>query len=178
VNKLIVFISCCLLLACQPQTDDLQGFIEEVANNDPLPLEPYPEFTKTPAFHYGATNLRSPFQRPKSQVIQTIANDQANCLQPDVGRNKGALEYYGLDALTITGFFSGRQLQWVLFQANDGSLHRAGIGDYVGLFFGKITNINQGMVYITEMLPDGAGCWQQKQNTLSMPDKSGEKNDV
>lgn len=175
MSRFTVLVCCTLLFACQPQTDDLQLFIDEVANNSPAPLEPYPEFQKTPAFHYAAANLRSPFQRPKNPVIETVTNKRANCLQPDVGRNKSALEYYGLDALTITGFFTGRNLRWVLFQANDGSLHKAGVGDHLGLFFGKITNIRDGMVYITEMLPDGAGCWQQKQNTLSMPDKSGEK---
>ena len=44
------------------------------------------------------------------------------------------------------------------------------------LFFGKIDYIQNGTVSFTEMLPDGAGCWQKKQATITMLSKAGENN--
>ena len=131
-----------------------------------------------PAFEYKAGELRSPFQRPKGQIVETVQTRQANCLQPDYSRQKSALEQYGMDALTIAGTFTSAGKNWVLITANDGTLHKATSGDYVGLFFGKITSIQNGTVSITEMLPDGAGCWQTKQATLSMSSKAGENDNV
>jgi type IV pilus assembly protein PilP len=84
------------------------------------------------------------------------------------------LEKFGIDALSITGVFQSNGKKWVLIKSNTGSLFKATIGDYLGLFFGKIDSIQNGTVSFTEMLPDGAGCWQKKQVTLTMLSKAGE----
>ena len=178
MRKLIALLTPGLLVGCQPQTSDLGQFIEGVKQNTPVMIEAYPEFEAQPAFEYKASGLRSPFQRPKGKTVETVQTQKANCLQPDFSRQKHALEQYGMDALTISGTFTNAGTQWVLIKANDGSLHKATLGDYVGLFFGKITSIKDGTVSITEMLPDGAGCWQKKQATLSMSSKAGENDNV
>ena len=178
MKKLASLIAPVLLVGCQAQTDDLNQFIAEVKQNTPVMIEPYPEFTTMPAFEYKAADLRSPFQRPKTKRQETVQTQKANCLQPDFSRNKQPLEQYGMDALTVSGTFTSAGKNWVLIKANDGTLHKATSGDYVGLFFGKITSIQNGTISITEMLPDGAGCWQRKQATLSMSSQAGENDNV
>jgi len=167
-----------LLAGCSPQMADLQQYVAQVKQNTKPSIEPYPDFHKTPAFKYQAGSLRSPFQRPKGQVPEKVQVSKANCLQPDFSRAKEPLEHYGLDALKIKGFFTNHQGTWALIQANDGTLHQAKAGDHLGLFFGRINSISNGKVSITEMLPDGTGCWQKKQTTLTMSSTAGEQNNV
>lgn len=178
MKKLVMLFAPLALGGCQVQTDDLGQFIAQVKQNTPVITEPYPEFKTMPAFEYKATDLRSPFQRPKNKTVETVQTQKANCLQPDFSRSKHALESYGMDALMVSGMFTSAGRDWVLIKANDGTLHKATLGDYVGLFFGKITSIKDGTVSITEMLPDGAGCWQRKQATLSMSSQAGENDNV
>ncbi|GGD73620.1 pilus assembly protein PilP [Lacimicrobium alkaliphilum] len=175
ILSLFVFV---LLTACQPNVDDLKAFVSEVEQNTRVSIESYPEFSKTPAFVYEANQKRSPFQRPRGQVAERVQPQKANCMQPDFSRTKQPLERYGTDALSIKGFFSRNSKIWAMIQANDGSLHKASVGDRLGLFFGRITDISNGKVSITEMLPDGTGCWQEKQATLTMSSKAGENDNV
>lgn len=178
MKKLWVLFVPFILSGCYVETDDLARHIADVKEKTKVKIEPYPKFTTMPAFQYQAISLRSPFQRPKNNLIATANEERANCTQPNFSRTKSALEGYGLDALTVSGVFTSAGRKWALIKANDGSLHKATSGDYLGLFFGKITSINNGSVMITEMLPDGAGCWQKKQATINMASQAGENSNV
>ena len=178
MNKLFLIGLIILLSGCEAQTDDLVTFVVDVKQNTKISIEPYPEFATMPAFEYKSYDLRSPFQRPDNVSVQTSAVARANCTQPNFNRRKQPLEAYGLDSLAISGSFTSKGKKWVLITANDGSLHKATTGDYLGLFFGKITSINNNTIALIEMLPDGAGCWQQKQATLTMSSQAGENDNV
>jgi type IV pilus assembly protein PilP len=173
---LLIFVFC--MTACQPKTDDLTTYVAQVKQNTKVSIEPYPEFMTMPAFKYNAKELRSPFQRPKNLVLEQVNKPQVNCLQPNFGRNKQPLEQYGLDALNVIGEFTTNGSQYALIQANDNSLHKVKAGNRIGLFFGTIDRVESGTLYITEMLPDGTGCWQVKKTTLSMSSKPGETDNV
>jgi len=178
MKHLKVVLAVALLTSCEAKVDDLQVFIAEVKQNTTVNIEPYPEFESKPTFIYSADALRSPFQRPRNTGagVKVKVASQPNCAQPDFNRSKQALEKFGVDALSITGVFQSHGKQWALIQSNTGTLFKATIGDYLGLFFGKIDSIQNGTVSFTEMLPDGAGCWQKKQATLTMLSKAGENN--
>lgn len=167
-----------LLIGCKADTTDLQQFVEKVQTATPPPIEPYPEFKPIPPFLYEAQNERSPFVRPKNQDLALQDKSTENCLQPNVGRVKEALEAYGTDALTVQGFFTSQGRNWALIVANDGSLHRVTVGNYLGLFFGRITRITQNAIFYTEQLPDGAGCWQEKRSKLTTSNGAGEVTNV
>lgn len=173
-----VLLLAAVLSGCNSDMSDLQEFFNKVALSTPHPIEPYPEFQPVPAYKYEASDLRSPFVRPQSQELALQDQRTNNCVQPNINRQKEALEAYGIDALAIQGFFSSKGRKWVLITANDGTLHRATTGNYLGLFFGRITDISQDTVYFTEQLPDGAGCWQEKRSRLSLSDGSGEVSNV
>tara|TARA_R110000868_G_scaffold361772_4_gene623782 strand:+ start:245 stop:778 length:534 start_codon:yes stop_codon:yes gene_type:complete len=175
--KLVVIGALAVVLSsCDTKIDDLQLYIAEVQQNTPVNIEPYPQFDAKPTFIYAADTLRSPFQRPRNTGVEIKASSQPNCAQPDFARTKQPLEKFGIDALSITGVFTSNGQKWALVQSNTGGLFKVTKGDYLGLFFGKIDSINDGTVSFTEMLPDGAGCWQKKQATLTMLSKAGENN--
>lgn len=178
MKKLSMLMVAAALAGCEAQTDDLVNYVVEVKQTTPVSIEPYPEFVTMPPFEYKAAELRSPFKRPRNVAVQTVETKRDNCLQPNFNRTKQPLEAYGLDALSISGTFTSQGKMWALITANDGSLHRATAGDYLGLFFGRITSINDGKISIREMLPDGAGCWQRNEATLSMSSQAGENDNV
>ncbi|MCW8090928.1 pilus assembly protein PilP [Alteromonas sp. ASW11-130] len=174
----LVLVSTFLLTACAPSLNDLTTFTAQVKANTQVNIEPYPEFTKPPSAQYTAQNMRSPFTRPKESSTPVAVAKQANCLQPDFSRKKARLEEYGLDALALSGSFTTQGTRWALFKSNDGSLHKAQIGSRIGLFYGKIKEINNKSVKIEQLLPDGAGCWQRKEVTLTMSSAAGENENV
>lgn len=178
MNRVIIVLMLVVLCSCSADTSDLQQFIARVQTSTPPPIEPLPEFKPVPAFIYEAESLRSPFIRPRNQGLDIQDSSQANCAQPDVNRQRGALEAFGTDALKIQGFFTSKGKKWVLITASDGSLHSATIGDRIGLFFGEITKITDDTVYFTEQLPDGAGCWKSESSQLSMSNDAGDVNNV
>ena len=177
--KRLIIASCLGLLAgCQTDVSDLQAFIHEVKSNTSVSIEPYPEFTRRPAFEYEGESRRNPFQRPKRQDFEVAKSGQANCPQPDFRRNKQPLERYGIDALQFKGSFESRGKRYALVQSNDGSLYRVTKGDYLGLFYGQVTQINSKEIVIKEMLPDGTGCWQAKEAKLTRATAAGVQEDV
>ncbi|NMH60044.1 pilus assembly protein PilP [Alteromonas ponticola] len=174
-----LMIMCAVVMSgCSPTLNDLTAYTAQVKSTTQVNIEPYPEFTKPPSAQYTAQNMRSPFTRPREVTTPVAVAKQANCLQPDFNRKKARLEEYGLDALALSGSFTTQGTQWALFKSNDGSLHKAQIGSRIGLFYGKIKEINNKSVRIEQLLPDGAGCWQRKEVTLTMASAAGENENV
>ncbi|MFT5276657.1 MAG: type IV pilus assembly protein PilP [Glaciecola sp.] len=180
LNKSLVLATCIGMSACSAQIDDLIVYTDGVKAKTNVSIEEYPEFKQLQPVNYTASNLRSPFQRLQqgAEASSKVTVQTANCAQPNRQRAKQKLESYGIDALQMTGVFSIGGQKWVLIKGNDGSLHKAKRGQYIGLFFGKITNITDKEVVIEEMLPDGAGCWKAKTATLTMSSVTGENDNV
>lgn len=176
----LIFILVTLLgiTACSPKLDDLVAYTEDVKRRPQAQVEPYPEFMPQPAFVYSAGDKRSPFQATGKAAAPKEVQSQTSCLQPDFSRVKQPLEQFGIDALSLTGNFVANGVRWVLFKSSDGGLHKATQGSRLGLFFGKIIAINDSSITIEELLPDGAGCWQRQETTLTMAARAGEKNNV
>ncbi|WP_416307066.1 pilus assembly protein PilP [Neptunicella sp. SCSIO 80796] len=178
MRKWLLVCSASLLAACQPDVSDLQLKVDEIKANTTVTVEPYPEFKRMPVFEYKAENRRSPFQRLTSEITEIPESLQKNCLQPDFKRKKQPLERFGIDALEIRGSFTAKGVKWALIQTNNGGLHKVKVGDHLGLFFGRVTSITNGAVFITEMLPDGTGCWQTKEAKLTRSSTAGEQTNV
>lgn len=177
--KHLVLITATLLVsACAPRIDDLVAYTSQVKQTTQVRIEPYPEFETQPPFKYAAQHMRSPFSRPRGQNEAPVVVQKANCIQPNYQRSKEELESYGLDAIALSGSFSISGKQWVLFKTNDGGLYKGTIGTHLGLFHGKIKRITGDSVIIDELLPDGAGCWQQKETTLTKMALTGEQDNV
>ena len=176
----LVLATCIGLSACSAQLDDLIAYTDSIKANTNVSIEEYPEFEQLKPVNYTASNMRSPFQRLRqgNEEAATVVQQTANCSQPNRQRPKEKLESYGIDALQMAGVFSTGGQKWVLIKANDGSLHKAKRGQYIGLFFGKIINITDKEVVIEEMIPDGAGCWKTKTATLTMSSVAGENDNV
>lgn len=92
----------------------------------------------------------------------------SGCLSPDPRRRKQPLEKFAISDLTMRGTLGELGVTWGLVEASDATLHRVSVGSYVGFFNGKVTNVNQQQVAVVELIPDGAGCWSERDTVIKM----------
>ena len=171
---LIVVISPVLLTGCFDDNDDLKAFINQVHKNTTHYIKPMPEISKFTHFDYSASALRSPFVAPKPEAIQEKIQQMSGCLSPDPRRRKQPLEKYSLGDLTMRGTLGELGIVWALVEASDKTLHRVSVGNYLGLFNGRITEVSDNNIKVVELIPDGAGCWVEREATIVMAESSAE----
>ena len=168
MNRLFYILAIVLTTsACTHNTDDLVAFTTSVQSQTQVAIEPAPSFATLPPYEYRSTALRSPFVLPSTQIPAAVQVVQKNCLTPNFSRPKQGLEHYGVDAIQFSGVLRSAQQKFALFTTNDGKVHKAQRGDYIGLFHGKITGISAQSIDVLQLIPDGAGCYQKKQISLS-----------
>jgi len=153
---------------CFDDKSDLHEHIATVQSNTPNVIEPMPAISKFGHFDYSAQDLRSPFDEPKAEAIQQKIQQMSGCLSPDPRRRKQPLEKFPLSNLSMRGTLGEKDVTWALVEASDATLHRVAVGSYLGLNNGHITTINQLDVKVKELIPDGAGCWVERETTIKM----------
>ncbi|WNC68827.1 pilus assembly protein PilP [Thalassotalea nanhaiensis] len=173
--RYLVLLSVFLLSACFDDLTDLHAHIDKVKASTPNKIEPMPPLAEFNHFDYSAFALRSPFVAPKPEAIQEKMQQMSDCLHPDPRRRKQPLEKFALESLNMRGTLGEEGIIWALVEAADQTLHRVSIGSYLGLYNGRITNVGQEEIIIVELIPDGAGCWVERETTVSMiePDQEG-----
>ncbi len=167
-KKLLLLPLIVLMSGCFDDTTEQRAFMDEVKASTKPKVEPIPEITQFEHFEYSAGNLRSPFVAPEPEVIQDTLVQVQSCLHPDPKRKKEPLEGFPLDNLTMRGTLGEGEQIWALITASDETLHRVTVGNYVGLYNGKITQVQSNFIEILEMIPDGAGCWKERLTKLEM----------
>lgn len=157
---------------CFDDTSDLRTHIADVQANTPNVIKPMPEISKFGHFVYSSQSLRSPFDKPKAEAIQQKIQQMSGCLSPDPRRRKQPLEKFPLSNLSMRGTLGEQEVIWALVEASDATLHRVAVDSFLGLNNGRITKVNQFDVKVMELIPDGAGCWVERETTITMV-KSG-----
>ena len=166
--KKLALISVVLLSGCFDNNNDIKEFIVEVQKNTTASIPPMVKVPEFQHVNYTSSNQRSPFVLPQPEAIQERIQQMAGCLSPDPRRRKQPLEKYSLSNLTMRGTLGELGITWALIEANDHSLHRVSEGAYVGMYNGKITEVNEEYIKILELVPDGAGCWVERESTIAM----------
>lgn len=166
--KKLIFIAVLALSGCFNDTSAIKEHMATVQENTKAYIAPMPEITKFIHVNYDAQNLRSPFVVPKPEVIQEKLQQMSGCLSPDPRRRKQPLEKYSLGDLTMKGTLGELGITYALLEASDNTLHRVAIDGYLGLFNGKIIDVTQNSVKVIELIPDGAGCWVERETSVSM----------
>lgn len=169
MRKYLITISATLVLTgCFDDTNDLQAFTEQVKSSTTQQIDPMPEVPNFNHVVYATNDLRSPFDAPKPEAIQEKIQQMSGCLSPDPRRRKQPLEKFSLSDLVMRGTLGDVDSNWALVEASDSTLHRVAVGSYLGLYHGKITEIKQNLVKVVELIPDGSGCWQERETTVTM----------
>lgn len=166
--KILALIPLIILSGCYDGTKDLNEYMQQVKAKAVKKIDPMPEVYPFNHFDYSAFDLRSPFSLPKTKAIQQKNQQMTGCLSPDPRRRKQALENFSLNELTMRGTMGDEGVLWVLMEASDSTLHRVSIGNYLGLFNGRIVEVNTKSVKLIELAPDGAGCWAERETVINI----------
>ncbi len=161
-------IALTLVTGCFDDTTEIKAHMEQVKATTTNYIEPMPEVHPFNHIAYAADDLRSPFVLPKAEAIQQKIQQISGCLSPDTSRRKQPLEKYALSDLTMRGTLGDDSMLWALVEASDLTLHRVAVGNYLGLYNGRITQVGAKTVKIIELAPDGSGCWVEREATLNI----------
>ncbi|MFB3107576.1 MAG: pilus assembly protein PilP [Pseudomonadales bacterium] len=171
-SSLFVFLFAALF-GCDSNTDvsDLKEFIAEVESRPKGSIQPLPPFETVAPFAYQASNLRSPFEPPI--VVKRVERDRGGvAVVPDFDRIKQYLEQYTIANLAMVGTLSQGSLQFALIRDVDGGVHRVQRGDYMGTDYGEVQIIEEGLIELIEIVPDGTGGWVERTRTVALGSRS------
>lgn len=168
MKKLSLVLLAFGLTACSGDRSDLELFVTTTKAQHVAYIKPLKETPKFEHYAYQAELMRSPFVPPSRELTEEVIDTTKDCLQPDLKRRKGRLETYALDNLKMRGTLSERDTIWALVETNDGSVYRLGIGEYLGLYHGRIAKVTPQTVEIIELIPDGSGCWAERMSNMEL----------
>ncbi len=154
------------LSACAGDMSDLDRFIIETKQKHHGKVDPLPEFAEYVEFVYSATDMRDPFKASRSQDL--IAKKEYTGPRPEEQREREALENFPIDSLKMVGLLQQRNQVWGLVRDPEGTIHRVQPGNYAGQNHGKIIVVNESIIDIQELVPDGEQGWIPRDAQLAM----------
>jgi type IV pilus assembly protein PilP len=160
----LVFAACAALAACTSDTKQVEQWVAEVKARPAPPLDPLPVMKQFETFEYNPDGLRDPFAAPIPD------RDSGSGLRPDPSRRKEALEVFPLDGLNMVGTIGSGANLIGLVLAPDRVTYRVRPGMYMGQSDGRITAVYEDRIEMTELVPDGAGGWLERQAKIALED--------
>lgn len=152
--------------------EELEAYVHKIKSREIKEIEPLPEVKPYETFTYNDATLRSPFMpSTQAEVAKNVAND--NGIRPDANRRKEPLENYPLDNLRMMGTLEKDGKRWAIVVDSDGTVHRITKGNYVGQHDGRVDDITEEKVLITEIIPDATGGWRERKVNLALVEESG-----
>lgn len=151
---------------------DLRDFIADAKSQPPAPIKALRDIEQIETFVYQSINRRDPFERTdKSEQVAAVSAKKGGIPPPDPLRRKEQLEQYELDALNLVGTIYQKDIMWGLLLTTDAELFRVKAGNYIGKNNGQITRITENKVELTEIIPDDAEGWKERQATIALSEK-------
>lgn len=150
------------LTACGGENTDLKNYIIDVKHRSSKPIEPIPQFSPLPKFTFPDVDLqeRNPF---KPLEFKKATDD----LAPDQKRKKQLLESFPLDALKFVGILKQGSVTWALIKQPNGTISRIGIGNYMGLNYGRVLSIKIDAIKLEETMKQ-SGKWAKHITTINL----------
>jgi type IV pilus assembly protein PilP len=165
LKRAIICMSLLNLGACSQDISDLQTFIAQTKSAHVGSVKPIPQFKPYESFSYSARELRDPF------VANADIDDEAtkkSLLDPDSSRPKQPLEAFPLDSLSMVGIIEQNEQQWGLIKDPQNVVHRVLVGNYMGQNRGRINNITESSISLTEIVPDGIGGYIEQDASIAI----------
>ena len=166
--KRLIIISLLILTGCFDDITEIKSEIARIQANTSAYIEPMPDVIVFTSFKYSAEAQRSPFVAPKPEAIQGKTQPMSGCLSPDPDRHKQPLENFALGDLVMRGTLGDEHSLSALLEASDANFYRVSVGNYVGLFNGRIIQVGSKWLKIVELTPDGAGCWVERETVMNL----------
>ena len=148
---------------------DLERYVEDVLARQAPVIAPLPQIRPYEIYSYQSSGKKDPFQpfftpeaTPQEQPEQT------ECAGPDPDRLREELESFPLDSLRMVGTIEREETLWGVVLSSEGSIHRVTIDNYMGRNHGRIVDIVEEEIELVEIVPDGQGCYQERNTRLAL----------
>lgn len=152
---------------------DLRSYVVEIKKRPGTrieelpPIEPYIVYAYPCTGTVGCVDPFEPFfQEPPSEPEQS--QTAGSGITPDFDRNREELEGHTLDSLRMMGTLEKDEEVWGIIRSPDAIIHRVKVGNYMGKNYGKIINISEERIELTEIVPDGQGGWTERDAALAL----------
>ena len=158
-----------VLSACADRSfNDLDDFMDEKRALPGGVVQSIPTFEAYEAFAYAAATLRSPFDRPMN-ARQLAALSAPTMVHPDENRTKDYLERFSLDTLAMVGTLQRDTANWSLIKDPEGRIHRIQLGSFLGRDHGRVVEMGDAFVAVTEIVSDGTeNGWVERPRTIEL----------
>ena len=157
-----------MLSACSESMDDLDKHIASVKARPADPITPIPPVKTYTPYEYEGLAERDPFRQSMSEGSDDERASKGTGPRPDFGRSKEYLERYELDTLSMVGTFAKDESFWGLVRDPEGVIHRVPVGNYIGKNHGKVVNITDTEVYLSELISDGDDGWLVREASIDL----------
>lgn len=159
-----------LLTACNRDMVDLEQYVRNVKARPAKPIEPIPVIKPYVRFIYPGRET-DPFD--SSVLAPEKKRNMADSVMIDKNRVPEYLENFPLDSLRMVGTIYKEEQLWALIRVPGGSVHRVKEGNYLGKNHGKILQIGNVGIKLTEIVENGFGGHKERDNeiAISSPNK-------
>ncbi len=160
------------LTGCAEQSmTDLQSYVNRIMARPGRPPKPLPPIEPYVLYSYSSSDAVDPFQPFFVAAPQVDQQDGASThggVRPDRDRNREELETHPLDALRMMGTLERDGETWGIIRSPDSTIHRVKVGNYLGTNHGKIIDISEESIGLTEIISDGQGGWKEREAQLAL----------
>ncbi len=172
VNSVVRVITTSMLVAliagcANPNIDELRQYVDERKAQPPGRIEPLPEIKQVSTFVYEAQGRRDPFVASEDERPDEAGLVEGG-ISPDFNRRREELEGYTLDAIRMVGILEQSGVTWGLVKTKEGTIHRVKTGNYMGQNHGRIIQITEDKIELTEIVQDGTGGYSERQASLAL----------
>ena len=170
VKVLLTLCLATLLSACDRDMVDLEQYIRNVKAHPSKPIEPIPVIKPYVRFIYPGKGA-DPFD--VSALVQETKKNTFDSVMIDKNRVPEYLESFPLDSLRMVGTVYKEEQLWALVRVPGGSVHRVKEGNYLGENHGKILQVGDVSIKLSEIVATGFGGHKERDNeiAISSPNK-------
>ena len=174
VNRCLAFFLPVFLFlgGCSPTgEDELRLWMAEQRANTRPHVTPLTEPKKFIPEPYSQDGAIEPFNQLKlTQALRRDSNQVASnaaLIAPEMARRKESLESFPLDSMAMVGSLNKAGALTALLKV-DNLIYQVKVGNYLGLNYGKITQITENAIQLREIVQDTTGDWIERTASLDL----------
>lgn len=165
--QLAALVPALLLAGCgDSDVREVRSWMDQVKSETRPKVKPLPASKEFIPFAYDQGGAVDPFSPAKMAEAGLLAQARS-ALQPDLNRQREALEAYPLDTMTMVGMMQKGGASFALLRIEN-SIYRVRAGQHLGQNFGLVTRVTPAAVEIKEMVQDASGDWVERISKLEL----------
>lgn len=171
MGSLVFCVACASLFSGCGGGDhtDIKQWMDESSRDLRGRAPPLPELKPFPIVSYEATQELDPFSAGR---VEPEKKEGGGGKKPDFDRPREQLESFPLESLEFIGVVSkGKGAVYYALIQVDGVVYQVGKGNYIGMNFGRIDEVTDSEVTISEVVQDPSGQtadWVERIATLQL----------